>query len=86
MHRYLFLFEDYPLGQIQFDEKKGDGSFSYCLTSAASDFINIKPSAVIELLEEIRVEASSIKTIGEFQRYVASSFGRFSFKPLKGYE
>ena len=86
MKRYLFLCEDFPLGQIQFDEEKGVGNFTYCLTSAASEFVDVKPSTIVTLLEEIRDDAVNIKTIGEFQRYVSSNFGKFKFEPLKGYE
>ena len=50
------------------------------------EFVNVKPSTIIMLLEEIRDDAVNIKTIGEFQRYVGSNFGKFKFEPLKGYE
>lgn len=86
LKRYLFLCEDFPLGQIQFDEEKGVGTFTYCLTSAASDFINIRPSTIIMLLEEVRDDAAGLKTTGQFYDYIGSNFGKFKFEPLKGYE
>jgi len=87
LKRYVFCFEDYPLGQIQFDEEKGIGNFTYVVVPDAWLFIKtVKPSTVIMLLEEIREDAKGIKTIGEFKKYINSNFGNFHFVPLKGYE
>ena len=86
MKRYLFLYENYPLGQIQYDELKGIGSFIYVYSSDAPSFVKVKPETVVTLLEEIRNDAMDIKTIGEFERYVNSPFGNFHFEAIKGYE
>lgn len=86
MKRYVFLYEDYPLGQIEFDEEKGIGKFTYCFTSYAPEFVKVKPETVIMLLEDIRYDAMDIKTIGEFERYVSARYGNFHYEALKGYE
>ena len=86
LKRYLFLYEDYPLGQIQYDELKGIGKFTYIYSSDAPLLVKVKPETVVTLLEEIRNDAMDMKTIGEFERYVNSSFGNFHFKAVKGYE
>ena len=86
MKRYIFLCEDYPLGQLQYDEIKGVGNFTYCYTSDASLRVDKKPETVITILEEIRNDAMDIKTIDEFEKYVKIEYGDFHFIPMKGYE
>ena len=86
MKRYIFLCEDYPLGQFQFDEEKGVGEFTYVYSSSAPQVISVNPSSVITLLEDVRAEAMNIKTIGQFNSYVNSKFGKLRFEPMKGYE
>lgn len=86
MKRYIFCYKDYPLGQLQFDEMKGIGNFTYCYTSSAPSMVDKKPGIVITILEEIRGDAMDIKTIGEFNQYVKMEFGDFHFVPMEGYE
>ena len=86
MKRYIFCYKNYPLGQIQFDEEKGEGQFTYIYTSTAPLQVDKKPEIVLTLLEEIRYDAMDIKTIGEFKKYVKMEYGNFHFIPLKGYE
>ena len=86
MKRYVFCYDDYPLGQIQFDEEKGIGKFTYVYSSSAPEFVKIKPETVVTLLEEIRYDAQNIKTIGEFEKYIKFPFGKFHYVALKGYE
>lgn len=86
MKRYVFYYEDYPLGQIQFDEEKGIGKFTYVYSSDAPRFVKVRPETVIMLLEDIRYDAMDMKTIGEFYEYVKTKFGKFHYKPLIGYE
>ncbi len=86
MKRYIFCYKDYPLGQLQFDETKGIGNFTYCYTSSAPLMVDRRPEVVITILEEVRNDAIDIKTIGEFERYVRMEYGNFHFVPMKGYE
>ena len=86
MKRYIFSYKNYPLGQLQYDEEKGIGKFTYVYSSEAPLMVNKKPEIVIEVLEEIRNDAMDIKTIGEFERYVRMKYGDFHFTPMKGYE
>ena len=86
LKRYVFYYKDYPLGQMQFDEEKSEGQFTYVYTSSAPLRVDRKPEIVITLLEEIRHDAMDFKTEGEFNDYMRTKLGDFHFVPLKGYE
>ena len=86
MKKYIFYYEDCPLGAIEFDEVKGVGRFVYNYTSSIPQLVPIKPATVITLLEDIRYDAMDIKTVGEFERYVATKYGNFHYKAMKGFE
>ena len=86
MKRYIFCYKNYPLGQLQYDEIKGIGNFTYVYSSDTSSIVDKKPETVIRILEEIHDDAIDIKTIGEFEKYVKLEYGDFHFIQMKGYE
>jgi len=86
LKRYVFCYDNYPLGQLQFNEVENECEFTYCYTSYAPDHVKVRPETVITFLEGIRCDAKEIKTIDEFETYVRSNFGKFHYFPLKGYE
>ena len=73
------MYGNERLGTLTFNEKKGIGDFTYALISRKIERLDIKPSTLVTLLEEIRADAKDMKTVGELERYVNSKFGKFKF-------
>ena len=83
LKHYAFCYKDYQLGQIDFDEEKGVGQFTYCYTSDTAQQVPVHPETVIIILEEIRYDVSTMKFVNELYQYVRPSFGKFCFKEIK---
>lgn len=87
MKRYAFLWEQVPIGQLQFDG--GRGSFFYFVTGSVIEEAKIKgiaPTTLIELLEEIKQDATKIESEEAYYEYMKYWINDFHFMALRGYD
>lgn len=87
MKRYIFLWEQVPIGQLQFDDTKGN--FTYFVTDLTIEEAKTKgiaPTTLIELLEEIKRDALEIESEEAYYEYMKYWVNDFHFMELKGYD
>ena len=83
LKQYAFCYKDYQLGLIEFDEEKGSGQFTYSYTSDTAQKVPVHADTVVNILEEIRYDISTMKFVSELEQYVRPSFGKFCFKKIQ---